>query len=407
MNKQTPFQGLKILEKIHKKQPNNQVSNNLINAYIKLGYHDIALNIISDIPDNKIDAQSLQFKAWKYHKNKAFSSEKELWETILQKTSFPAIHPEKIPKPLLLNNKKISINENDIALFCVERNEMLRLPFFLQHYRNLGVTKFFFIDNNSDDGSYEFLSTQNDCYVFWTNDSYIQAGAGMIWINQLVDTYVDSNQWYLIVDADELLIYPNCEQYNLRKLTTFLDKSNFELLASFMLDMFPKSLEQQLKVKHGENLINFIPYFYNHYEVYDYIHAPYVHHIGGIFYYFGQYLKLTKTPLMKKSANIKPLFSTHNTTPALTATISSVLLHFKFLGDFQSDANTEIKRKEHTQGGRSYRIYSKIFDRYINRNFDFTELDKTTKYQNSQQLVDLGLIKSPRSWKDFITKEGR
>lgn len=44
-------------------------------------------------------------------------------------------------------------------------NEMHFLPAFLPHYRKLGVDRFFFIDDRSDDGTLEFLALQDDVVV--------------------------------------------------------------------------------------------------------------------------------------------------------------------------------------------------------------------------------------------------
>ena len=91
---------------------------------------------------------------------------------------------------------------------------------FLDYYRKLGVTKFIFIDNNSHDGSLEFLLQQPDCYVFWTNDSYNQSGHGLTWLNYLINQsgILHDSQWYIIADVDEFLVYPNCEIRSLKTL---------------------------------------------------------------------------------------------------------------------------------------------------------------------------------------------
>ena len=49
-----------------------------------------------------------------------------------------------------------------ILLFVTVRNERVRLPYFLEYYRKLGVDHFVVIDNGSDDGSREYLAAQPD-----------------------------------------------------------------------------------------------------------------------------------------------------------------------------------------------------------------------------------------------------
>ncbi|WP_201722368.1 glycosyltransferase family 2 protein, partial [Sulfitobacter sp. HI0040] len=50
------------------------------------------------------------------------------------------------------------IRQDDILVFCTQRNERVRLPYFLDYYRRMGVAHFFFVDNDSDDGSLDYLA---------------------------------------------------------------------------------------------------------------------------------------------------------------------------------------------------------------------------------------------------------
>ena len=45
-----------------------------------------------------------------------------------------------------------------VYLICVIRDEELLLPYFIEYYRELGVTHFIFIDNGSIDGGPAFLA---------------------------------------------------------------------------------------------------------------------------------------------------------------------------------------------------------------------------------------------------------
>jgi hypothetical protein len=74
---------------------------------------------------------------------------------------------------------------------CVStlRNERPRLPYFLRYYRDRGVSHFFFVDNDSDDGTREYLAVQEDCSVWTTPDSYKRARFGIDWMNRLLRRY--------------------------------------------------------------------------------------------------------------------------------------------------------------------------------------------------------------------------
>ena len=57
------------------------------------------------------------------------------------------------------------LSRHGIGLFCVVRDEIYFLPFFLEHYRRIGIKHFLFYDDGSSDGSRELLETEQDCAV--------------------------------------------------------------------------------------------------------------------------------------------------------------------------------------------------------------------------------------------------
>jgi hypothetical protein len=403
MATRTPSQGLKILENLHKKYPNHlSTKNSVINAYIKLGKHDTAINMIKDTPSKKSDMTSLRHQAWLTHKENNIVKEREIWHQILEINYMSQIH-NKIETFIARSQGDLTLKFSDIPLFCVERNEMVRLPFFLDYYRKLGVTKFIFIDNNSHDGSLEFLLQQPDCYVFWTNDSYNQSGHGLTWLNYLINQsgILHDSQWYIIADVDEFLVYPNCEIRSLKTLIAYLNTTDAEAVPSFMLDMYPKDLENSYP-----NFLEEHIYFYNNYQIFYQVESPYIQPSGGIrSHIFDEHNSYyVKTALFKKiDQPIYLISSTHQTTPFLTSNLITTFLHYKFAGDFELYTKSEINNKQHSGGGSRYRIYHN----WITNNPDtnFIDLDKTTKYQNSQQLVDLGLIKTTEEWEKFCENQ--
>jgi hypothetical protein len=50
-------------------------------------------------------------------------------------------------------------SRDEIRLFARCRNERLRLPAFFQHYRAMGVDCFCIVDNESTDGTTDYLTT--------------------------------------------------------------------------------------------------------------------------------------------------------------------------------------------------------------------------------------------------------
>lgn len=399
LNKRTPSEGLKILENLYKKFPNSQwIRNNIVNSYIKFGYHDKAITIIETLSNNKTDINTLQYKAWLAYQQNNIDKEKYLWKDILKK-QFKAEISAPIHAFIKRSQQTINIDVQDIPLICVEHNEMSRLPYFLKYYRKLGITQFFFVDNNSNDGSLEFLLEQPDCHVFWTNDSYNEAGSGNRFVHHILDTYIPHNQWCIHADADEFLVYPQCETQHLKKFIQYLEKNGDEAVSSFMLDIYPKDIKTQLSINPEDDLITKCEYFYNNYQFLHKIDAPYIYPVGGIFGYFGITLfSITKTSLFKNNKDFRFLAATHNTTPVKISPVTSCYLHTKFIGDFYAFSKKVISEKEHAAGGQQYNNYIRMYNVLNDKNFSFASLDRSTKYQNSQQLVELGLIKTTKEW---------
>lgn len=74
------------------------------------------------------------------------------------------------------------IGASDILLLSTVRNERIRLSYFLRYYRDLGVDHFLFVDNDSDDGTREYLAEQEDCSVWTTKASYKASHFGVDWL---------------------------------------------------------------------------------------------------------------------------------------------------------------------------------------------------------------------------------
>src|SRR5436190_1282064 len=147
-----------------------------------------------------------------------------------------------------------------IRAFSVCRNERLRLPAFLNHYRSLGVDEFLVIDNDSSDGSTEYLAAQADVRVFRTSDPFRDAEQGTHWLNALLAEF-GVGFWCVTVDIDELLVYPGSEQASLRALTTYLDRCGYQALHCMLLDLYPTGPLKSCSYSSGDDLLVAAPCF--------------------------------------------------------------------------------------------------------------------------------------------------
>ncbi|HEV8035168.1 glycosyltransferase family 2 protein [Yoonia sp.] len=153
------------------------------------------------------------------------------------------------------------------TLTGIVHNEMHFLPAFLPHYRGLGVDRFIFIDDQSDDGTRDYLAAQADVVVLHSGwrfgDSVSTDGDGRsdlmgtkimtIWRNLLLRKFC-IDVWSLHLDADEFLDLP--EGMTLQDLAAQLGTNAERAVWSVMLDMYPATARELLSMR-GDAMVDF------------------------------------------------------------------------------------------------------------------------------------------------------
>jgi glycosyltransferase involved in cell wall biosynthesis len=295
------------------------------------------------------------------------------------------------------------LDQNTIMIVGCIRNEALRLPDFLAHHRRLGVGIFLLIDNGSEDDSVAYLLSQPDVCLFHTDDSYSQSNCGVDWLNELLAEY-GVGRWVLILDADELFVYPDFEHQRLGGLIAWLDARNADAVVAPMLDMYPEGPVLALNYKPGQSLIAACPLF----DGVGYLHGkndkgPSVINRGGprhrLFWdqknheFQSPFLK--KIPFVRWQSHFALTASTHILQEARPASLTGLLLHFKFLQNFAHIVQKEAERAEHFMGARQYRAYAEVITSEPELRLDW---QGSVRYRDSRQLVDLGFMHAPDDW---------
>ena len=157
-------------------------------------------------------------------------------------------------------DRTAAIRDGDILCFATIRNEGLRLPYFLAHHRALGVRHFLFVDNLSTDGSAEALVREGDVSLWQTGESYRDSRFGMDWINRLLAVH-GTGHWCLVLDADEILVYPDCAARGLAALTGWLEARGAEAFGAMMLDLYPRGRLSEARHAAGEDPVTALPCF--------------------------------------------------------------------------------------------------------------------------------------------------
>ncbi|MEM1301354.1 MAG: glycosyltransferase family 2 protein [Pseudomonadota bacterium] len=304
-------------------------------------------------------------------------------------------------------NRTNQIKPGDILLFSTQRNEKIRLPYFLKYYRDLGVNHFFIVDNDSNDGSVPYLAAQDDVSVWHTKASYKRSRFGVDWLNYLQWKYADGH-WSLVVDPDEFLVYPFCDTRPLPALCDWLDASDIRSFGAMLLDMYPKGRIDDVPYREGQNPLEIASWFDSgNYTISR--NQTY----GNLWIQGGPRTRrfftnepekapaLNKTPLVKWRSHYTYISSTHMLLPRGLNNVfdsqggekaSGVLLHTKFLDTFTVKAQEELKRKQHYSGSVEYKAYAAGLQDDPDLWCKWSE-----RYINWRQLEILGLM-SKGSW---------
>jgi hypothetical protein len=299
-----------------------------------------------------------------------------------------------------------AISRDTILCFSTVRNEVLRLPFFLDHYRKLGVAHFLIVDNASDDGTAAYLADQPDVSLWTTPKSYKLARFGMDWLGWLQWQY-GHDHWCLTVDADELLAYPFSDQRDLGALTAWLDQQGAQSFGALMLDMYPQGPLNATRYQSGDDPLKTLCWFdpanYRHQ-----IHPVYDNHWiqGGVRerVFFkddpARAPTLSKTPLVRWHWRNVYVSATHQMLPRRLNHVfdfehdsktTGVLLHTKFLPIIGPKSAEEFTRRQHFEN-------SDLYDDYHRRltNNPVLWSDESCRYEDPEQLIELGLMSKGR-----------
>ncbi|RWR10194.1 glycosyltransferase family 2 protein [Paenirhodobacter populi] len=273
-------------------------------------------------------------------------------------------------------DRTAGIAPGDILLFACLRNEAARLPFFLRHYRDLGVSHFLIVDNASTDATAALLRAEPDVSLWRAGDSYRAARFGMDWINGLLMRH-GSGHWCLTVDADEILILPTDRTPALPALTAWLDAQGADCMAALMLDLYPRGPLSSARCAPGADPATVL----DHYDPcgYDWEYQPRYRNIsirGGprqrvLFADNPERAPhLHKTPLIRWHWRYAYVSSTHIALPprlnagfdARRGLPTGVLLHNKFLDQVIPRSRDEKLRGEHFTHAA---LYDDYYDRLI------------------------------------------
>jgi hypothetical protein len=304
-------------------------------------------------------------------------------------------------------DRTAAIRPGAILLLSTVRNEKVRLPYFLDYYRRLGVDHFLFVDNSSEDGTDRFLAEQDDVSLWTTPASYKAARHGADWVNGLLRRH-GHGHWCLTLDPDEFLVYPFCDSRPLQALTDWLDDAGLRSFPAMLVDMYPRGRIDREPYRPGQDPFEIAGWFDA--GNYTFRRNPTYNELwiqGGprarVFFADApeRAPALNKIPLVRWHRAYAYVNSTHMLLPRGLNRVyeqnggekaSGCLLHAKFIDTFPAKAAEELVRRQHYAQSHEYRAYAEA----LRDNPDFW-CKWSEKYVNWRQLEILGLM-SKGNW---------
>ena len=267
-------------------------------------------------------------------------------------------------------------------------------------------TEYLCSTTTSTDDTRSIALSFDNTHLFHTKDIFSHKAA---WVDLLLRRYGDGC-WCLVLDADEMLVYPDFEIVSLRELCNFLDRNSFNALDCVLLDMYPDKPLSEIKYTRGTDPLQIASWFdkasYSEFGAgpSDW-HGSNILHQGPSRLYGGVRERIfrvlpcvSKVPLVKFRNSIGLSLGAHLIQGARIADLRGALLHFKFLDDFAPKVQMEIAREQYWNEAQEYKGYGAVLE--LRSNLSFMSAI-SEKFVSSNQLVRLGLMKTSAKFVEY------
>jgi len=293
------------------------------------------------------------------------------------------------------------------VVFAVMRNEALRLPRFLDHYRALGAARFVVVDNNSSDNTADILRAQGDVCLYATGSHFYGKEA---WLDHLLRQH-GVDRWCVVADADELLVYPGSDRLELPGLCRYLEETRCNAVHAILLDLYPRELNGNEGSPTGQGTFEQTWYFDP---------FPSLRRVPRHFYrgsgldfrfeggsrerIFGVAACCSKFPLFHYRPGMFLTDGQHYLEGARFSELRAVLYHFKYLPDFAQHVREEAVRGQHWKGAVEYRTYA---EKLAGAEGSFVfHCAESLQLTGLRQLEECGFMVRPASLEEFLKREG-
>ena len=294
--------------------------------------------------------------------------EGEIWPKKIWPT-YQGVSLKKNSNQLELLTERTKLQEllkEELVVVSVVRNEMLMLPQFFEHYRNLGAKCFIFVDNCSDDGTRDYLRSQPDTIVYSADTEYRYSHYGVSWQQSVLGNHC-LGKWVLLADADEFLVYEDSESVQLSDFIKGVEELGDDGVLLYMIDMYPYGDLKDAKFDEG-HVFNVAPYF-------DKEALIELRFGGGMYSNSRNYVNglrhriapsrinayvSQKYALFKYFPWVRLCEGVHYAANINVSEKRGFFAHFKYHCGFKEKVESEVKRKQHFNGAEEYQKYAEM-----------------------------------------------
>ena len=259
-----------------------------------------------------------------------------------------------------------------VTLVSVCRNESLRLPYFFEYYKRLGVGRFIILDHQSSDDTAKIIDGEPLATRVPVAGNFIYKRS---WISAVLEVACNDS-WCLVVDADEFLVWPRMSLKTIPNLIASITAEDCDALPCVLLDMFPRTPIDEANYSAGDDPLDGSPWFYDDFSLRE--------------RFFDVGPNLNKVPLFRFSSRTEVMRGQHEVKGTIPSTTQGCLLHFKFLQDFRHKIHTNpLLKAVERQYGRELDCYQSKLDQN-ERLVLWSPLAK--RYDGPEQLIRLGIM---------------
>lgn len=296
-----------------------------------------------------------------------------------------------------------------ILMFSKMRNEALRLPYFLEYYRAMGVDEFFLVDNGSDDGSDEIARSYPNVHVFRTHEPFRHYAN---WTEVLLNRF-GRGRWCLAADLDEIFVYPGSEVLGLRPMIEHLESTDRSAMQAVLLDMYSDKPIRANTYQAGQDPLEVCNYFDPDFEesmktwINPDTQRPFrcARPTGNLRKrLFGADVNLSKIPLFRYDEHTYVAPGVHAIDGVEISPVRGAMLHFKYLQDFNERVVDEAVRGEHEGNARDYKLYAAQVERDKDINCYW---QGSVALEQPDQLLELDIMRSTAALDELVERHMR